>query len=441
MLLLEMLADFIVIFMFDLTFVYIAKYLFEESVIIDRRSALIVMADTVLNTAYGYSGIESSVISVIEILLSFSLLFFLTLRGERKRLAKRILAMICTLLTFRLTIDIYCNIVFSLILPDDKELGSVEMYKYNFYVAVVCIVFLVYLYRQLGQKNICLNFGLKTRILLITFSLLIMYSGGTVIMLKNDGEMSNVLMNFRVILVICFTLIYVVVPAFIIKDRTSRMFETGQKHHQEMLELETKHFQQYKENQEETRRFRHDIINNLLAVQTLQREGRDKESAEYIDELLGRVSELSPKVVTGSDMLDIIMSSKIETMEQSGISVDIDGVFDQGLNMKSVDMCSVFANALDNAIEACEKTDGDRTFEMRIKRTPSFYVVAMKNSMSDLNTYRSFPGVRRFTTKKNKDFHGYGLENIRKTVEKYGGETNVSIENNMFLLNIILPVA
>ena len=79
MLLLEMLADLIVIFMFDLTFVYIAKYLFEESVIIDRRSALIIMADTVLNTAYGYSGIESSVISVIEIILSFSLLFFLTL--------------------------------------------------------------------------------------------------------------------------------------------------------------------------------------------------------------------------------------------------------------------------------------------------------------------------------------------------------------------------
>jgi len=441
MLLLSILSDFIVIFMFDLTFVYIAKYLFEESVIVDRKTVIIILADTVLNTAYAYSGNESHVISVIEIIMSFSLLFITALRGERKRLSKRILAMISTLLTFRLTIDIYCNIVLALILPADKELESVDMCKYNIYVTAVCVIFLVYLHRQLGKKNICLNFGLKTRILLIAFSLLIMYSGGTVIVLKNNGEMSEVVLNFRVILVICFTLIYVVVPAFLIKDRTSAMYETGQKHHEEMLELETKHFQQYKENQEETRRFRHDIVNNLLTVQTLQREGKDRESAEYIDELLGRVGELSPKVVTGSDMLDIIMSSKIETMEQSGISVDIDGVFDRGLNMKSVDMCSVFANALDNAIEACEKTDGDRTFEMRIKRTPSFYVVAMKNSMSDLNAERSFSGTGRFTTKKNKDFHGYGLENIRKTVEKYGGETNVSIENNMFMLNIILPVA
>jgi len=437
---LELVSLTVLLVMFDFTFIFIAKHLFEESIVTDRVTVILACADIILNSACGYSGIDSPVPTAIETVMSFALLFFIALRGEKKRLGKRILAMISTLLTFRLSVDVYCALVFSLIIPDDTELEFASGYKYNFYVAFVCFVFLAYLYRQLIRKNLCLNFGLKTRILLTTFSLFIMYSGGSVFIMNSEEGLADTPLFFRAILVICFTLIYVVVPAFIIKDRTSGMFETGQKHHQEMLELETKHFQKYKESQDETRRFRHDIRNNLLTVQMLQRDGKDREAAEYIDELLGRVNELSPKVVTGSDMLDTIMSSKIETMEQSGISVDIDGIFDQGLNMKSVDMCTIFANAMDNAIEACEKAEGERSFEMRIKRSASFYVVAMKNTMSELNQRKSLIGTKRFTTKKNRDFHGYGLENIKKTVEKYGGETTVSVENNMFLLNIILPV-
>ena len=43
------------------------------------------------------------------------------------------------------------------------------------------------------------------------------------------------------------------------------------------------------------------------------------------------------------------------------------------------------------------------------------------------------------TTKRNKQFHGFGLKSLRYTVRKYGGEINISTEDSWFTLKILIP--
>lgn len=45
------------------------------------------------------------------------------------------------------------------------------------------------------------------------------------------------------------------------------------------------------------------------------------------------------------------------------------------------------------------------------------------------------------TTKKNADYHGYGLKSIRYSVEKYNGYMNVTVRDTWFRLELILPEA
>ena len=44
------------------------------------------------------------------------------------------------------------------------------------------------------------------------------------------------------------------------------------------------------------------------------------------------------------------------------------------------------------------------------------------------------------TTKRDANYHGYGLKNIRFTAQKYGGEATVTAENNWFELKVIIPI-
>ena len=43
------------------------------------------------------------------------------------------------------------------------------------------------------------------------------------------------------------------------------------------------------------------------------------------------------------------------------------------------------------------------------------------------------------TSKKDSSIHGIGLNNVRKSVEKYSGELVTSYSNNKFTLKIMIP--
>lgn len=44
------------------------------------------------------------------------------------------------------------------------------------------------------------------------------------------------------------------------------------------------------------------------------------------------------------------------------------------------------------------------------------------------------------TTKKEKDFHGYGMKSLRYTAEKYNGTLTTAAENQIFSVHILLPL-
>lgn len=233
------------------------------------------------------------------------------------------------------------------------------------------------------------------------------------------------------------------------------------------MEMELAHFREYKQAQDETRRVRHDMKNNLACISMLLEDGKNQEAKEYVAQLLGEVNAFSPKVVTGDEMLDAIVASKWSKMEEWHIAFSLDGVLDHGLNWKPIDICTVFSNGFDNAIEACEKVEGHREISLSLRYTRNFYYMILSNTMAkpvavldkENGQYRFGKWRRRkkqresqqslqdslvigsrFTTKKNKELHGYGLENMERTIEKYDGTMEILPENDRFVLKIMVPL-
>ena len=229
-------------------------------------------------------------------------------------------------------------------------------------------------------------------------------------------------------------------PVIMVIASAERSMRARNKYQETYLAAELEYIEQYKRKQVETQAFRHDIKNNLAMTQMMMAEGHNDEAREHISDMLGKVSALSPEYVTGDEMLDIIVSMKADRMRELGIRFTMDGVVDGGLNIKPMDMCGVFANALDNAIEAASSAGCDEPYVLLgIKRTDKFFVIKITNSAAGKVDAGKILISSGYTSKKDKDHHGFGLMNARRTVEGYNGMLKASSEEGSFTLSIILP--
>jgi len=100
-----------------------------------------------------------------------------------------------------------------------------------------------------------------------------------------------------------------------------------------------------------------------------------------------------------------------------------------------VDVCVIFGNALDNAIEACANHNSSETMNINIKSSfnNGFLFVKIDNPVAvDLRIVNN----SIITTKDNNRFHGIGLSSIKSAVSKYNGRTILSCLNGVFSLEI-----
>jgi sensor histidine kinase regulating citrate/malate metabolism len=137
-------------------------------------------------------------------------------------------------------------------------------------------------------------------------------------------------------------------------------------------------------------------------------------------------------------MVDALISSKLAKMAELGITFSTDGVIDGGLNWKPMDICTVFANLLDNAIEAAAQTENGFVRLSFRKSEHHRLIEAVNSCPADVDCDALMLGGSHITGKQDKALHGYGIGNIRKTVEKYGGMMKLSCAEHVFTMQIVL---
>ena len=307
---------------------------------------------------------------------------------------------------------------------------------YLVYVGVVILIGAV-LYYLTVRRGAAMLFRGSDIILTVAMGTIILLSLGLYMYIENN-EMVKL---YRTGLEAMLLLLLLVMPVMIYKNRQSAYFIEMSAHNESYLEAELAASRQYRESQEETRAFRHDMRNNLTLLAGLMQEKKYEEAEQYIRDLNGELAALSPRIVTGDDMLDSLISSKLGELERQGIVLTVNGVIDGGLNWKPIDICAVFANALDNAMRACQSVpeDSQRYIRISFRKTELQRVITIANSVAKpVDCAKLLSGEGRYTTKTDNNRHGFGMHNIRRTVEKYGGILKASCEDNEFRLTIVL---
>lgn len=249
-----------------------------------------------------------------------------------------------------------------------------------------------------------------------------------------DGNINHVL--FTPFWLIIMILINVVVIYAVIHRKKAGYYKQVVGQQQEQFQAEYDFFKDYKDNNVDLIKFRHDFNNHMLVVKGLYEKGQYTRANEYIDKLVDATGGLKKTYVTGHEIFDMILKSKAEILGKNNIEFMVEGNL-TGLDfIADVDACILFSNLLDNAIEAnlnwdALSTTGEskRSIKLIAKTVNKMIYIQLDN------TYRE--GLDNKPTKNNGDVHGIGLQNVREIVEKYNGEQKVYKDNEVYSVKLM----
>ena len=176
----------------------------------------------------------------------------------------------------------------------------------------------------------------------------------------------------------------------------------------------------------------HDLKKQITHLKEME---ENKEKQELISDIEKQVKFYDSNLKTGCKTLDVLLMEKslLCQKHQIQLSCIIDG---KKLSfMSSTDIYTLFANAIDNAIESLVKVEDKdkRVITINVSEKVGFVFIHMENEfVGQIHFENGLP----LTMKGDSSWHGYGMKSIQYIVNKYNGTMSIHTDGNVFQLNI-----
>ena len=182
----------------------------------------------------------------------------------------------------------------------------------------------------------------------------------------------------------------------------------------------------------------HDLKHQITG---LRAETDNEKRKEWLDQLEEELEENHLVDHTGNQVLDTILGAKIFQAQRihARLTCVADGKLLGFLHV--TDICTIFGNALDNALEAVALIEDQekRMVQVSVTKQKQFVSIIVSNYCGDQRPQIAKNGLF-VTTKSDRKNHGYGLKSIRYTAEKYEGSMTVQQPKDWFELHVLLPL-
>ena len=253
-----------------------------------------------------------------------------------------------------------------------------------------------------------------------------------------DGEIRNVAGETYVVLMMLFGSA-VIVCAYLIyigklkkrSDRQAeqiRMFEREQK-------LTRDYYVQLYEKNEETRARQHEFRHMMQTVQDLLKKGEIARATAMVESWNQMEAEQPTCIYSQNRLVDAVISGVLgAAVSKEKLLFTYQGWLPQELGIDDLDLCFFLSNMLENAKEAVEKIPldiGERKIHLTIGTYKKLIFFDCVNTILP-------DGESSTETAKNPDWHGFGLHNVHKIVQKYDGEFELSFDRQTATAHAVL---
>lgn len=218
-------------------------------------------------------------------------------------------------------------------------------------------------------------------------------------------------------LVVLIGLLYTNIIMIYFTNKTSEQaqlkkdFEIAEHHYA----MQQEYYDQLRVQQEETRALWHDIGKYLRASQI----DKSDEALQEVQQMLDSISQV---VDVNNRVVSVILNEYFQVAKDADVSIDLDVLVPTELFVTAADLYILLGNTLDNAIEACTELPREqRRITLKLKKHNSILYYEISNPYDEKHLHRA-----------RGHYHGFGLKNVAKCVEKYRGKLDVTKSNGVF---------
>lgn len=194
---------------------------------------------------------------------------------------------------------------------------------------------------------------------------------------------------------------------------------------------------QIKSQEKELKIIRHDLKNSLFILETKISQNNIDEANDFLHQFLQQDVLNSGNVNTDNAVINTLVNTKISYAKSLGIHCSVQ-CSKKIQKVNDLDICNLLGNVLDNAIEASSAcTLKNKSIELSILCERDIMTITVKNTI-DKSVLKHNEKLK--TSKKDAEFHGYGIISVQKIVEKYNGRLDMFEKDNTFCLVAILCI-
>ena len=303
--------------------------------------------------------------------------------------------------------------------------GSYELV--SMYLSVLLFYIIVIVLKNVYKKQVQDEFSGQWSYLLISAicSICILY------MIANDTGMARITIVVTGMVVLA---VNIMLYRFYVSMSDRFIYEQDNILLRKQMDIYEQQISANVENAEKIRAIRHDMKHHIREIKELAEKGMTEEINEYIDMLAGDINEAQSYIDTGNAALDGIVNYYMSVAATENIIFDTNISVPQNMQIKTYDLNIIMGNLLDNAFENT----------MMAKNKQVLLKMKYFNSILYISSINTYTGAIKKTGEKfislKDSSHGYGVDNIKRIVNKYNGNIEIDYKNNVFNISIVLYI-
>ncbi len=214
-----------------------------------------------------------------------------------------------------------------------------------------------------------------------------------------------------------------------------KIFDMAQKDN--ILKLQVVNMQmrieQFSKADEKFRIERHDMRHKLRTITEMIQGERIDDLKEYVLSAEQKLKDSSMEHYCTNPILDAVLTAYFKNAEEKGIRIKCDLAVPSEMSVDTAELSVVFANAIENAMHACEKLPSEQRFiEIRALSHPKFMFQISNPYGGEVKT--DDKGIPIST----ESGHGFGTRSIVAFCDKYDAYYEFRAEDGIFTLRIVM---
>jgi len=200
------------------------------------------------------------------------------------------------------------------------------------------------------------------------------------------------------------------------------------------IALQGNHYRTLQSHIDETKKARHDLKHHLTVIQSFVETGEKEKLTDYVSQYKSLLLD-DTIIFCDNFAINSLLWYYSGIAKKEGVNFDTKVELSENPGISDTDLCIIFGNLIENAIEACRKVDGERFIKINTRLTGNLLVIAIDNSFN--GEFKNDDD--KFISTKHEGL-GIGTISVKAVAQKYDGTVEYSVKDEEFQVSIMLRI-